>query len=136
METSRVEDCRSFLAQLSRVAAGSRPDISASLGELRLRVNCLRDMDVFAVNRFVSFLQETAGARTLKFPIAPGPSRLRPDISGDGATGKLRQEKCVDPQSGWPWVLGDGFPGSCFHFLGMGSRQLCRGPVPPLIARF
>ena len=64
-ELSWADGFRPLLGRLSWVAAGSRPDISASLGELSEKVNCLTKVDLFTINQLVSFLQEPMDGRKL-----------------------------------------------------------------------
>ena len=72
-----LDQPRSLPGRLSWIAAGSRPDISAFLGELSEGANNLHNPDFFPIKQIVSYVKKTAGLRALKFPSTTYvPSRL------------------------------------------------------------
>ena len=77
MESSIPEAPRLLLGELSGVAAGSRPDISARLGELGERVDNLKNMDSFAIDRLAPNVRGAVDLQALKFPSSIDATRLQ-----------------------------------------------------------
>ena len=134
MRPSLLNQFRSLLGQLSRVAAGSRPDISALSGKISECVDDLRNLVLFSLSQLVSYVRETANLHTLKFPSAINVAELQVGIVADCAIGRLKVDGCVDPRAGRLCIGGDGFLGGNYHIFGRGSKEL-RKVVRASIAR-
>ena len=87
MEPSFLDRFRSLLGQPSRIAAGIRPDTSASPGELSERVTDRRNVDLVPINQLVSNVKGTADLQALKSPSFANAARFRLGIAADGAIG-------------------------------------------------
>ena len=124
MRPSLLHDSRSLLGQLSRVAAWSRPEISASLGEIRERAGNLIKLKLFTNNRLAPYVHDTANLHSLKFLSTVGVARLPFGVVADGPIGKLTKEKREKPRAGWPGFSGDGLPVGSYHNLGREPEKL------------